>query len=151
MNPQLCTKPAEVDEPLDSPRGSLAAMDVQPAAVPSINFDGMPVRVRQIAVLRGLGYSLREIGDHFGVSPQAISLMLSRHQRRSAELSGTLEFAQLSPRAVSVLARLGIRSRVEARQSCVIKLLKGQRNCGPKTLQEVGRWMNENGWEEGNE
>jgi hypothetical protein len=153
MTTLLCTKPVELDEPLDSRPSTVSAMpamDVQPAAVPSINFDGVPIRVRQIALLRGLGYSFREIGAHFGVTPQAISLMLSRYQRRCQVLRGAGELRRLSPRAIRALARLGIRSRREARQGSLIELLKGQRNCGRKSIEEIVRWMNEGGGGESN-
>ena len=38
--------------------------------------DEIPERVRQIVMMRGLGYSYREIADPFSVPPQAVSLIL---------------------------------------------------------------------------
>ncbi|MFZ4484887.1 MAG: hypothetical protein ACOYOL_13020, partial [Chthoniobacterales bacterium] len=143
----LSTRPAGMDESLGSPpniESERSGTDVHPTPVPPINLDGVPVRVRQIAVLRGLGYSFREIGEHLGVSPQAISLMLSRHRHRSKALRGAVELRLLSHRAINALGRHGIRNRREARQGNVIELLKGGRNCGRKTLQEVESWMNHN-------
>ena len=140
-----------MDESLGSPpniESERSGTDVPPASVPSVNLDGVPVRVRQIAVLRGLGYSFREIGENFGVSAQAISLMLSRHRHRLRALRGAVELKQLSPRAVNALGRHGIRSRSQARQSNAIELLKGERNCGRKTIEEVARWMRQDGAEE---
>jgi hypothetical protein len=41
----------------------------------------VPERVRQIAMLRGLGYSYRQIAGPLHVTPQAVSLMLMSHRR----------------------------------------------------------------------
>ena len=153
MTTHLSTRPAGMDESLDSPpniESERSGTDVHLTPVPPINLDGVPVRVRQIAVLRGLGYSFREIGEHLSVSPQAISLMLSRHRHRSQALRGAVELGLLSHRAINALGRHGIRDRREARQRNVIDLLKGERNCGRKTLEEVSHWMNQGRGEEGN-
>jgi DNA-directed RNA polymerase specialized sigma24 family protein len=48
--------------------------------------DEIPERVRQIAMMRGLGYSYREIAGPFSVTPQAVSLMLTRHRRSLLEV-----------------------------------------------------------------
>jgi hypothetical protein len=97
--------------------------------------------VRDIATLRGLGYSFREIGREFEVTPQAISLMLSRHRRVLKGLRGAVELHGLSPRAVNALGRLGIRTREDVGGKDVLALLKGERNCGAKTLGEIERWL----------
>jgi hypothetical protein len=51
----------------------------------------------------------------------------------------------LSPRAVNVLGRHGIRTREQARQANVLERLAGERNCGRKTMDEIARWMEEDG------
>ncbi len=114
-----------------------------PAASPSLNLDAVPQRVREIAMLRGLGYSFRQISDQFGVTPQAVSIMLSRHRRCLKALRGSIELNHLSPRAVNALARHGISTREEARRKNAAGLLANARNCGRKTLQEIEAWMNE--------
>lgn len=107
------------------------------------SLDELPLRIRNIAMLRGLGYTFREIGEEIGVSPQAISLMLSRHRRGLEKLQGAVEFKELSSRAVNALGLHGIRSREQARDANVLHLLGKQRNCGKKTLEEIERWMHE--------
>ena len=102
---------------------------------------GVPWRVREIAMLRGLGYSFREIAGPLGVTPQAVSLMLSRHRRSDKSLRGAIELGSLSPRAVNALARLGIRSRAEARDRLVLDRLQNARNCGRKTVEEIRNWI----------
>ena len=102
---------------------------------------GLPVRVRDIAMLRGLGYTFREIGKQLGVTSQAVSLMLSRHRRSLKSLSGALEMAELSSRAANALGRHKITTREEARRADVLRLLQYERNCGSKTLQEIERWL----------
>jgi hypothetical protein len=101
----------------------------------------IPLHVRNMAVLRGLGYTFRQIGQNYGVTPQAASVMLARQKallqstRRACELSG------LSPRAVNCLGRLGIRTREEARRHGNLgALLENQRNCGEKTIREILDW-----------
>jgi predicted transcriptional regulator len=103
----------------------------------------LPERIRDIATLRGLGYSFRQIGGQFGVTPQAVSVMLSRYLRCLRTLKGSGELRNLSPRAVNALARHGIRTREQARQKNAIALMKGSRNCGTKTLAEIADWMQE--------
>jgi predicted transcriptional regulator len=112
-------------------------------AAPLPGLDQVPQRIRQLAMLRGLGYSFREIGKQLGVSPQAVSLMLSRHRRAFKSLSQAMELGNLSARAVNALGRHGISNRDEARQRRVLDLLKDERNCGRKTLDEITRWMDE--------
>lgn len=103
----------------------------------------IPHRVRDIAMMRGLGYSFREIAQQLSVTPQAVSLMLSRHRRALKSLNGAMELSQLSARAVNALGRHGIATREEAREKDVLHLLRGERNCGRKTLDEIERWMSE--------
>lgn len=107
------------------------------------SIDALPVRIRNIATLRGLGYSFREIGRQLGVTPQAVSLMLSRHRRSLKEIKGSVELACLSARAVNALGRHGVRTREEARKSDLLARLGDERNCGSKTLEELRRWMEE--------
>lgn len=101
----------------------------------------VPTRARDIAVLRGLGYTLREIACLLGVTPQAISLTLSRHRRSMDSWARAAELQNLPARAVKALALHGIRTREEARRSDVLAHLHGQRNCGQKTLNEIRCWI----------
>lgn len=117
---------------------SVSTPTVPPAAA---TLGELPQRVRDIATLRGLGYTFREISEQFQVTPQAISLMLSRHRRVLKTLRGAVELAGLSPRAVNALGRHGIRSRAAAIEADVLELLKGGRNCGDKTREEIRRWL----------
>jgi galactose mutarotase-like enzyme len=55
-----------------------------------------------------------------------------------------MELNSLSPRAVNVLGRHGIRTREQARQANVLERLAGERNCGRKTMDEIARWMGDN-------
>lgn len=93
-------------------------------------------------MLRGLGYSYRVIGRQFGVTPQAVSLMLTRHRRSLKSLRGAVELNSLSARAVNALGRHGVRTREEAQEANVLELLAGERNCGNKTIDEITRWIN---------
>jgi predicted transcriptional regulator len=97
--------------------------------------------VKEIALLRGLGYSFREIGDRLGISPQAVSLMLSRHRRAAKLLDKTLQLHGLSSRAVNALGRHSIRTREEARERNILAILPSERNCGSKTVNEIERWL----------
>lgn len=108
-------------------------------APPSL--EHLPQRVRDVATLRGLGYTFREIGRQFEVSPQAISLMLTRHRRALNGLGGAAELQTLSVRAVNALGRHGIRTREEAKRKDARRLLRGERNCGRKTREEIARWL----------
>ncbi len=105
--------------------------------------DELPHRVRDIATLRGLGYSFREIAEQLDVTPQAVSLMLSRHRRSLKSLKGSIDLRSLSARAVNALGRHGISNREQARQKDVLQLLRGERNCGRKTIDEISRWLTE--------
>ena len=106
----------------------------------------IPGRVRDVAVLRGLGYSYREIASPLGITPQAVSLMLIRHKRCLKQLKSASDLHALSARAVNVLTRHGIATRQEARARGVLAFLKRERNCGPKTAAEIERWMNEDNY-----
>lgn len=101
----------------------------------------LPRRVADIAMLRGLGYSFREIARQLDVSPQAISLMLSRHRKCLLSARGASEMRTLSARAVSCLSDLGITCRAEAQGKDVLLLLRGRANCGRKTLDEIAAWL----------
>jgi|694.fasta_scaffold27197_5 predicted transcriptional regulator len=103
--------------------------------------DDVPERVRQIAMLRGLGYSYRQIAGPLHVTPQAVSLMLTRHRRSLKSLRDAMELNSLSARAVNVLGRHGIRTRDQARRANVLERLGRERNCGRKTLDEIARWI----------
>ena len=103
--------------------------------------DEVPERVRQVAMLRGLGYSYRQIAGPLHVTPQAVSLMLTRHRRSLKSLRDAMELNSLSARAVNVLGRHGICTREQARQANVLERLAGERNCGRKTMDEIARWM----------
>jgi len=105
--------------------------------------DNVPERIREIAMLRGLGYSFRQIAEHFCVTPQAVSLMLARHKATVKSLRGATELTTLSSRAANALGRHHIRSREEARRRGAIALLNGSRNCGRKTISEIERWLDE--------
>lgn len=103
--------------------------------------ESLPARVRTIATLRGLGYSFRAIGSYFSITPQAVSLMLARHRRVLKNFDATPEFRELSCRAVNALGRHGIMSREDARRVNALEILRGERNCGSKTLEEIERWI----------
>jgi hypothetical protein len=102
----------------------------------------VPLFVRNVATWRGLGYSLRQISAQSGVTPQALSIMLAR--QRASLLAAALrpgDLADLSPRAVSCLGRLGIATRKKANSIKDLEaLLRVQRNCGRKTIREVLEW-----------
>lgn len=102
---------------------------------------GLPVRVRDIAMLRGLGYTFREIGKQLGITSQAVSLMLSRYRRSLKSLTGAVELADLSSRAANALGRHKITTREEARRADVLRVLQYERNCGRKTFEEIERWL----------
>lgn len=112
---------------------------------PTFDFDSLPARVRDIAVLRGLGYTFREIGRQFGQTPQAVSLMLQRHRRSLNSLTTAPQLRQLSARAVNVLGRHGIRSREDCMNLDLLRVLNGERNCGRKTKEEIFRWLGGDG------
>lgn len=113
-----------------------------PAAEPLVpGLANVPWRVREIAMLSGLGYSYREIGRELKVTPQAVSLMLIRHRRPVKSLRQHMDLLGLSPRAVNVLARHSVTRREEARARPLLELIRNERNCGSKTIEEIRRWM----------
>lgn len=99
-------------------------------------------RVRDIAALHGLGFSYREIAEHYKVTPQAISLLLIRSKRKIEAIGGVPSMATLSTRAVSALRSIGIYSPQDAQDKEVLLKLQRARNCGKKTLAEVNQWLN---------
>jgi hypothetical protein len=123
--------------------------DVGRAAVPASKFrevsipclEEIPLHIRNVAALRGLGFTFRQIGRAYGVTPQAASIMLAR-QRALLKAEGRRpELAGLSPRAVNCLGRLGIHHRAGARAvPDLAARLQNQRNCGQKTIREILDW-----------
>jgi predicted transcriptional regulator len=105
--------------------------------------DQLPARVRMAALLRGLGYSLREIGSLYGITPQAISILLMRHRAVLRQQERAPELRTLSRRAFAALSRRGIRTRREAIERNVLLLLRYERNCGAKTRREIGLWVHD--------
>jgi len=101
----------------------------------------LPGRVRDIATLRGLGYTCMEIGRRFGITPQAVSATLARYHRHVGDFGQRQEMLELSARAANVLTRIGINSRAEARGRDIFALLRRERNCGEKTMDEIRRWL----------
>ena len=101
----------------------------------------LPGRVRDIATLRGLGYTCMEIGRRFGITPQAVSATLARYHRRMTDLGARQDMLELSGRAVNALSRIGVKSRADALNRDVFVLLRRERNCGEKTLKEIRRWI----------
>ena len=108
-----------------------------------MTLEQLPERVRETATLRGLGYSYRKIAEAFGVTPQAVSLMITRHQKTLRDLRRSPDLSELSTRAVNALAKHGIRARADANGRDVLSLLQEQRNCGRKTLREIEHWLND--------
>jgi hypothetical protein len=111
-----------------------------PLAVKLPRVEDLPERVREYAVLRGLGYAFRQIGQAYHVTPQAVSIMLSRHRQCLGVLGGIDAPGGLSSRAANVLGRLGIHAPAQARGLDLTRLLANQRNCGRKTADEIRRW-----------
>ena len=103
--------------------------------------DQLPRRVRDVATLRGLGYSYREIGKQLNVTSQAVSIMLARHRRKLKSLGHNSSLHQLSARTVNVLGRHGISSPEEARQRKLLEHIERERNCGRKTIEEIVAWV----------
>ena len=101
----------------------------------------LPRRILHIAALRGLGYPLRTIGRSYGVTPQAISVMLARHKAATRPGRSRAGLEGLSPRAVNVLGLLRIRNRADAQGVTDWEArLRGLRNCGKKTVAEIRQW-----------
>lgn len=101
----------------------------------------LPLRVRNVAALRGLGFSFVQIGQRYGITPQAASILLIKQKGLLSQAGTSSEFDGLSPRAVNCLGRLRIRNRAMARRHPNLDAaLKEQRNCGQKTTDEILRW-----------
>lgn len=135
-------------DPTDTPNKPSETMHLPVATVDRASkarpaLENVPERIREIAMMRGLGYSFRQIAEEFYVTPQAVSLMLSRHKKTVKSLRGATELTTLSSRAANALGRLNVRNREEARRMNVIESLKGSRNCGRKTISEIEHWLDE--------
>lgn len=103
-------------------------------------FNDLPERVHAIATMRGLGYSYRKIAEEYGISPQAVSLMLSRYRKHVSTCRNRSELRGLSSRASNALVRCGVSTRAAG----VLKVLPQMKNCGAKTIAEIERWMLQN-------
>ena len=137
MNSSLSCPPAGSHRSFDA--FEEAGAPVRPDRLPDP--EELPRRILHIAALRGLGYSLRAIGRSYGVSPQAISVMLNRHKGALRSAKGHGGMQGLSPRAVNVLGHLRIKNRTEARKvTDWDEQLHGLRNCGQKTATEIRTW-----------
>jgi hypothetical protein len=139
MKASLRFSPDDLPQPLRTngvePQDQLERLDRLPDP------EELPRRILHIAALRGLGYSLRAIGRHYGVSPQAISVMLTRQKTKQRGTKSLDGMQQLSPRAVNVLGRLRIKNLSEARGVTDWReRLRGLRNCGQKTTTEICEW-----------
>jgi hypothetical protein len=114
----------------------------RPAGLPDP--EDLPRHILHIAALRGLGYPLRTIGQKYGVTPQAISVLLARHKASQRAARHRAGLQGLSPRAVNVLGRLRIHNRAEARGvTDWEERLRGLRNCGQKTIAEIRAWISD--------
>lgn len=113
----------------------------QPRPSPHQALEFSAGRVRDVAALRGLGFSYREIAQHYGVTPQAISLLLMRSRRQMKAIGGNPELASLSTRACAALQRIGVHTREEAISADAVHRLGHTRNCGRKTLEEIADWI----------
>ena len=51
------------------------------------------------------------------------------------------DMLELSARAANALSRIGVNSRTDARSRDVFALLRRERNCGEKSLEEIRRWL----------
>jgi hypothetical protein len=106
--------------------------------------EDLPRHILHIAALRGLGYPLRSIGRNYGVTPQAISVLLARHKASLRAARHRAGLQGLSPRAVNVLGRLRVNDRAEARAVTDWEdRLRGLRNCGQKTIAEILAWASD--------
>ncbi|MBE2181501.1 MAG: hypothetical protein IAE97_13625 [Chthoniobacterales bacterium] len=111
--------------------------------------ESIPYKVREIAILRGLGYTLLEIASRSSITPQAVSMMLKRYRRSTQCFDSSSELSQLSTRAANTLARLGITTKSDAQRCELFKELAQQRNCGSKTIQEIRQWVETGGRKQG--
>lgn len=144
MEIMTCTPAAENgtrDHEVEMPRGAGPAPSPHRVKNRFPLTEEIPQRICEIAMWRGLGYSFREIGEKFGISPQAVSLMLSRHHRAVKSLRNNPQLHGLSARAVNVLGRYSIRTRDEAHARHILAVLPRERNCGRKTIEEIQHWL----------
>ena len=121
----------------------ISLIDREKCAVPGSDdvLAKLPGRVRDIATLRGLGYTCMEIGRRFGITPQAVSATLARHHRRMGDFDERRDMLELSARAANALSRIRVNCRADALKRDVFLLLRRERNCGEKTLDEIRRWL----------
>ena len=110
----------------NSDNGTTIQTALRPATLGEI-----PERVRQIAMLRGLGYSYRQIAGPLQVTPQAVSLMLTRHRRSLKSLRDAMELNLLSARAVNCHAAAFL--------ATVRPLLPESWRVGPAVIVRQGR------------
>ncbi|MEX1114505.1 MAG: hypothetical protein WEB53_04600 [Akkermansiaceae bacterium] len=99
--------------------------------------EDLPRRILQIAALRGLGYPLRTIGQNYGVTPQAISVLLARHKAALRAARNHAGRRGLPLRVVNVLGHLRIKDRTVTEWE---ERLRGLRNCGQKAIAEIRAW-----------
>lgn len=99
--------------------------------------EALPPRVRDIAIIRGLGYSLAQISRHMDLTPQVVSITLNRHRRRIKDLVLRTEHWTRSTRAATAPGRMHVSTREKARAMKVPAKLRRQRNCGEKTIYKI--------------
>lgn len=128
--------------PLIEPDGGLAGRHgggMENSGLPDP--EELPLHIRNVATLRGLGFTYSQIGRHYGITPQAASILLHRQKTHLSKAMNASELNGLSPRAVNCLGRLRIRNRAGARcHPDILAALREQRNCGQKTIDEIIRW-----------
>lgn len=107
---------------------------------PLATLEDIPRSIRDIAALRGLGYTYSEIGHSLGVTAQAISVTLVRYRRKLASTRGSKHMMGLSTRALNVLSKHCISDPSDPRLSTMLEHFPGERNCGAKTIMEIQRW-----------
>lgn len=140
--PSLTQRRADkLHAPMSANERMPSAASANDARHPFGDSEAVPARIFHIAAMRGLGYSYREIGQRFAVTPQAVSVMLQRYRRSIERLDDASELRGLSARAVNALGRHRIRSRKEGKKIDLLGLLRSERNCGRKTMEEIARWL----------
>jgi DNA-directed RNA polymerase alpha subunit len=77
------------------------------------------------------------------MSAQAISLLLDRYHRKLGSMDKLIELVSLSCRAANALGRHGVTSRKQAKERRITELLRHEKNCGRRTIEEIERWMAE--------
>ena len=101
----------------------------------------LPGRVRDIAALRGLGFTCMDIGRRFGITPQAVSATRTTRAYPDGLRNHPSTDGAGPARAANALSRIGVNSRADARGRDVFTLLSRERNCGTKSLDEIRRWL----------